>query len=161
METTHFIGHDDEGTRYYAEIRLEQSGKTVEFTDHTTGTLEYEFAVCGFAIEKNRRQASSAGQMCDDFLKITKPAEGWQLSDIAELVELWREWHLNEMQAWSDEQRVAAVLAKFDYDKLRYLVDSTGYKYGSKWLARQLPPGHVDRIKHFMSLPSGRVPVSY
>lgn len=160
-ETQHYLGRDVDGTRYYAQIRLDEADQSVEFTDHTHGSLLYSFAASGFAIEKGRREAAAGGQICETFTQIVDLADGWAHSDINSLVEIWREWHLNNTNAWSDEQRAQAKAANFDYDTLRDLTDSAGYKYGSKWLARQLPQGVVDEVKRLQDLPFGSVPDTY
>lgn len=161
METTHFIGIDNAGMRYYVGIRLVEKNEPSEMTDHTTRVLTYRFSADGFSIKKRKREADSAGQMLDKFKNITEPAEGWKLEDIQSIVAIWSRWHLNDMRAWSDEQRDEAVAANFDYDKLKALTDSTGYQYGHKWLAEQIPADVIAEIKRIMSLPCGDVPDSY
>lgn len=157
--STHFIGTDHEGTRWYAEFELtEVNLEHRHFTDHTIGTLTHTFTASGFAIEKNRREASMAGQ-CLDQLQLTEftPATGWTKRDIEELLVYWRFWHLNEMHAASDEQASGGKTADRNLGEL----DSHGYRLGSEWLAKQIPLMVRQNITRLSELPVGKVPSTY
>lgn len=81
-----------------------------------------------------------------------KPAPGWTTESIARFLDVWREWHLNDMRAGTPAQRKAlkdmppAVYPVSHYDAAcaflaaRGLNPDNGYHYGSAWLRVDVPP---------------------
>lgn len=80
------------------------------------------------------------------------------------MVEVWKRWHLNDMQAGSPSQRAwleANPIApkEYAYPKSHYDVvsaklaevglnpDESGYKYGHSWLKEELPADIVAEIQ--------------
>lgn len=152
--STHFIGRDESGARYYVEIRLDEVNTLAKMTDHTADVLTHEFAASGFIIAKGARNAFAAGQMIQDLMFLQNLADGWTVGDVVSLVNIWRDWHLNGINAGSDEHKANGVTTVGE-------PDSTGYRYGSAWLARQLPGEVRDEIERLQSLPTGKVPSTY
>lgn len=81
-------------------------------------------------------------------------ADGWSLSSVRKLRDIWAEWHLNDMQAGTESQRKAIADAtdggwkpdpmdgyKSTCDMLRErgLYVDNGYTYGSAWLRKDVP----------------------
>lgn len=86
------------------------------------------------------------------------PAKGWNSDLIVEFLAVWEKWHLNDMQAGTPEQM--EYLEKYpdikDYSKKCELLKQVGlyeidgYKYGSKWLTKELP---LEVVAFLKSLP--------
>lgn len=157
IQTTHFIGRTAEGDRVYVEIEIREVDKDVRFTDLTTGTLTHDLSISGFAIEKGKRLATMGGQITDSVREVTDFADGWTAEDVKSLLAIWDEWHLNGMNAASDEQREAG----WTYETHAGQADSNGYKIGSAWLARQLPEDVLAELARLRALPTGKVPTVY
>ena len=76
-----------------------------------------------------------------------------RLAPLLRLCEIWKEWHLNDLQAGTTLQMAAIGAARdggkiqdsADYDtaclalKECGLYEDRGYEYGSKWLVKRLP----------------------
>lgn len=160
--TAQFIGRTADRDRVYVEIRLtefdpENGGKDVRFTDLTTGKLTHGLGISGFVIGKGYRHAHGAGQVVSDVRQVTEFAKGWTRADVRSLLAIWDEWHLNQMNAESDEQRAAGMT----YETHPGHVDSNGYRLGSQWLARQLPEVVLEELARLRALPTGNVPTTY
>lgn len=92
------------------------------------------------------------GQAIADVEAFARAMPG-KCESLLRLCELWRDWHLNDMQAGTEAQSAAVKEAKLageigtrDYYgdackalEARGLLTDRGYKYGSKWLTRRLP----------------------
>lgn len=85
-----------------------------------------------------------------------KYAKGWNAKIVRKFVEIWKRWHLNDLQAGTPQQerfvrRYRARFPNYRYDygdmceKLKranlYEVEHNGepYKYGCKWLTESVP----------------------
>jgi hypothetical protein len=152
--TTQFIGRTDDGDRVYIEIRLTEIDGPVRFTNLTTGTLRHDLAISGDVIGKGRRTVHACGQIVSDVRRVVEPAKGWTAADVRSLLAIWGEWHLNGMNAESDEQRAAGITYASNPDH----VDSNGYKIGSAWLARQIPEDVLEEVARLRALPAGKIP---
>jgi hypothetical protein len=62
-----------------------------------------------------------------------QPAFGWTLDGVRELLTIWERWHLNDMRAGCEHQRVAGIR------ELGATCETCGYRYGSAWLREELP----------------------
>lgn len=107
---------------------------------------------------KNGEAWGCAGQIQDD-LEGLVPANGWTQEMVDEFLDIWREWHLNDMQAGSQRQmaflrewRKGREILSYDYeDECKALsevglledeecmVEGKPYRYGSSWLRKELP----------------------
>ncbi len=79
------------------------------------------------------------------------PAPGWKLDTIARFLDIWREWHLNDIQAGTPAQTAALkdmpaakhpvshYSAACAFLKERGLNPDNGYQYGSAWLKVAVP----------------------
>ncbi len=117
---------------------------------------------------KNGNCRGSCGQMYDSLLAdIVSYNEGWNKELVAQFVEVWKKWHLNDMQAGTPKQMQAIedwenAGNKYDYDKVvdflktAGIYEDNGYKYGSAWLFKEVPQTVVQFL---VELPdSKRVP---
>jgi hypothetical protein len=156
-ESTHLVGRTNGGSRVFVSIRLTRSNREVRFTDHTYGPQGWDLGISGFAICPGSREAYTAGQISGDLARVTNPAEGWTADDVRSLLETWQAWHLNTLNAESDEQRAAGIT----YRDNPTHVDSAGYKIGSAWLTRRLPDDVLAEVLRLRALPTGNVPTTY
>jgi hypothetical protein len=66
-------------------------------------------------------------------------------ADVMRLVQIWKEWHLNDVTAGTDAQMQALKNCKGDYTeqcnvlKSKDLHVDRGYEYGTQWLVKVLP----------------------
>lgn len=152
-----FLGRKADGEKVYAAARLER--KTVEAIQTVTHEKKsgeiLEFAASGHSVGKFQRHSSenwiSAGQMMDELLEITEPAPGWTLEEIRKFHRLWKNWHLNALNAGC--QHVPTPLYEdSEYGKRVDLKNTpacpeTGYRYGHAWLYRPIPAVIVDEMQ--------------
>ena len=76
---------------------------------------------------------------------------------LARLVEIWKKYHLNDMNAGTPKQEQALEIINdgsysenCDYLESIGLLEDNGYVYGSGWLYQELPKSIVKEIKDFM-----------
>lgn len=78
------------------------------------------------------------------------------LKDLEKIIELWKEYHLNNFNAGTDKQKVAIdqnpdiKFKRYDliceYLKSIDLYEDRGYRYGSSWLIRLIPKDVLDSL---------------
>ena len=134
----------------------------VELRDSDKGP---EFSVCGNLWNVTHTDIICGGQCVDDlFWEYGKQMQNPKL--YAEILELWKKYHLNGMHAGTEEQEDAiaewkAEGNKYDYkaicqmliDKGLYEVEVDGepYLYGHGWLYREIPEYTLERIRKIIS----------
>lgn len=104
--------------------------------------------------------AISFGQIRDELLNIEKLAEGWTVGKVAKLHQIWKEYHLNDMQAGSPAQRAWIaqtgivkyddILAQMPADILHdatELRNGKPYTYGSAWLRMDIPADVLEWLR--------------
>ena len=139
--------------RKNCEVTLE-----VELRDIDKGP---EFSVCGNLWNSRHTDILWGGQCVDNlFEEFGKQMERPKL--YAEILQLWRKYHLNGMNAGTEEQTEAVEEWKaqgnaYDYTKVcDYLkeiglyeveYEGTPYRYGTGWLYREIPEVSLNRIK--------------
>lgn len=117
------------------------------------------FSMQGERWQTHKRDIDWGGQCCDELVKAFPNDK-----KAARMVEIWKEWHLNDMNAGTHEQD--AELAKHVYpgysvEKSHYdwackilkaaglyevMLDGKPYCYGRAWLFRPLPELIVNEI---------------
>ena len=113
---------------------------------------------------RNGNAVGGCGQLSLSATDISEPAPGWSTERIAQFLDVWEKWHLNDMRAGSPAQR--AHLATLQYpgysatrshyewacDELRAvgLHPDAGYLYGSSWLREDVPD---DVVAFLFALP--------
>lgn len=144
--TTHRIGTTAEGGYIVVEIKLTTQSFDRHTIDHEPITNVQRLSITGEHYHPGDRRGdpSSGGQIVDDLALITVPAPGWSLDEIAELANIWQDWHLNDMQAGCAHQTVI-VYESTPYGRRVDLNGTTaantcpvGYRYGSSWLVKPL-----------------------
>ena len=101
--------------------------------------------------KNNKKEFIAGGQCRDTMLALfdnyhIKNIYPPNLSAFFQLLRLWREWHLNDMQPGTKRQQAAlAPYGDMPY-KTRCILakelgvhDDKGYKYGSEWLIKPIP----------------------
>lgn len=92
------------------------------------------------------------------------PAPGWTRGMLAQFFEVWKTWHLNDMQAGTPAQMAELAKHKFVPSggisgryawalatlRAAALAEDNGYKYGSAWLRKEVP---ADVLAFLQSLP--------
>lgn len=133
------------------ELRTRQAQAEQRTIDlESPPAIYWELSVCGAIDEKNGRgrwQEVSGGQNIEEIAEIY--ADDPQVQKVAEL---WREWHLNDLNAGTRTQAAFIEKHKGDYPEWRYdyseacdilkaadLYTDRGYKYGHAWLLKVMP----------------------
>jgi hypothetical protein len=110
----------------------------------------------------------SFGQGIDTVAAFARKLEPEQRSALKRLCELWRKWHLNDMNAGTEAQQAAlASMPKEDggdwYGRACThlagcdLLTDRGYKFGSKWLVRALPAEVVSELETLCATLGGKL----
>lgn len=83
-----------------------------------------------------------------------KPAPGWDAAMLRRFVEVWNDWHMNDMRAGTPRQ-TAYLAGKFYVDfsdavellKQAGIYEDDGYRYGTAWLREDVPDDVLDWLK--------------
>ena len=70
----------------------------------------------------------SCGQ-CQDNIKITRYAEGWDRASVTKFLDIWNRWHLNDMNAATAEMRQAGWLEMASREIFKYSFSFTSAAY--------------------------------
>lgn len=142
------IGKTKEGRGITLEVALTKQGPEVTTTGepikHETVTHEKITEWLELSITGNIPQ-HGGGQVQDSLLEsIAAFAPEVDHEKVSRIVEVWRTWHLNGVQAECVHQRNG-----FSSDPAisGQICSVTGYKYGSAWLIKVLPAEIVEEVK--------------
>ena len=98
------------------------------------------FSMSGNIWNNRKTDIICGGQCCEDFIEFfpnNKP--------LKRLIEIWNEWHLNDLNAGTRKQKEALKNFKGDYIKQCEFLESknllidNAYIYGTAWLLNPLP----------------------
>jgi hypothetical protein len=135
------IGRKADGDKVYVQARfehlpddLDEAATWRETVDHQQTTERLRLSFTGVVVGKHGSIANdgawrSCGQVTSELYELTKLEPGWTVADVAKLIEIWDEWHLNDMNAGCVHQT--------DFASAPCPV--TGYKWGHAWLFKPLP----------------------
>lgn len=154
-----YVGRTSDGDRLWIEIRLEpQSGRGFKSIEHEDVEGEfYRLSICGSGLYKGSRTRGDidfGGQCVDMLADVTKLERPWTAEQLADLLEIWKEWHLNDTTAGCAHQ--TPVYAEDQYGRnvpsleLTPPCPETGYRYGHAWLIRTLPADVLARVREHM-----------
>ena len=140
-----YLGKTKTGEKYYLSVELRERTNGVSI-DHQTLENYQEIAFTGTLISKYgsinyNRGFISGGQNFALLREITEPAKGFTLADIRQIHQLWKAWHLNDMNSHCAHQDRQVAWDSVGNCPL------TGYRAGSAWLVRELPASVIDEIK--------------
>lgn len=131
-----FLGRNKEGEKFYLNLEFRR-GESGISTNHET-LDEYEtVSFSGYLLSKYGsmdydRGIISVGQNYEHLLRLVYPAKGFRFADICHIHNLWRTYHLNDMQSHCAHQDKAVK-----WDEVAPC-SVTGYKAGSAWLVEPL-----------------------
>lgn len=178
-----YVGMTDDGMRVYIEIEyghgLNAHITPVETTDHREIDRPSGLSITGYGTFSGRAASVMGGQITSTLLEVTRPAPGLERPDLLALVRIWDAWHLSDMTAACDHMDLDTVPAdlptyvpsysatgpsrhKGDLDRtgwmLKHLVcPVTGYRYGRKWLAREVPAEILAELEGILGKRAARV----
>lgn len=149
---TGYIGRTSDRGRMFvtAELREEQARPGKRDTEHRPVEGSYlVLSISGDWIPYRSSTVQSCGQNISD-LADTIPEGRWSLDNAAALLQVWRHWHLNDMQAG------CSAMPRFIPN--RYGPDGDNwderpecpvrdYRWGQAWLLERLPDTVVDLVK--------------
>lgn len=133
------------------EVKIEVRKRT--FTDYETRqeVIGYEFSACGSGL--------GCGGQCLDHFK--EKAEQYMIDEsrrelFNRVFEIWNKYHLNTMIAGTKKQEECLkeyeTNHKYNYTEAckyleeRNLLVDNGYRYGTGWLGKQIPPEIMDEV---------------
>lgn len=133
------IGRDIAGNKYYISVEIKPvQGNPAQDIYHQPITGAPVLSVSGVIISKygslvHDRGWIRAGQCLDDFKQITQFSNRWSLLNLVDILAIWREHHLNDMNSHCAHQDKA-----IKWDSVPPCT-VTGYRAGSAWLYSPLP----------------------
>lgn len=113
-----------------------------------------KLSITGVIEPKKNGDASSCGQIVDTIdenLKKISYADNWDRIKATQFVEIWKDWHLNDMNAGTQKQEIyiknwlSKTGKKYEYNKVcemlktANLYNDNGYTYSEKWLSCEVP----------------------
>tara|TARA_R100001440_G_scaffold56061_1_gene75886 strand:+ start:467 stop:931 length:465 start_codon:yes stop_codon:yes gene_type:complete len=151
-KTIHLGGEQKKGSSII-EIELKETHKGWCFS--ASGLHDYQYCR-----STKMWDYQCAGQCLETIAK-----KWWQSKKVITIVELWRKYHLNDMNAGSPKQTAhLASLGEYQsYDwaceelkKVDLLYDKEfspdqPYRYGSAWLYREIPKKDLETIKSIIN----------
>jgi hypothetical protein len=157
-----YVGRTSDGSRLWIEITLEpQAGRegwqTVEHEQVPERFYRLSITDKGLvkgSTARRRNDIDFAGQCGDELAHVAQPAKGWTAEQLADLLAIWDEWHLNDLTAgcahqhpWVMPDRYGRNVPSLMFTKR---CPETGYRYGHGWLVRTLPADVVTRVREHM-----------
>lgn len=128
-------------------------------TDHSTAQHVTQLSVTGWTVGPHARTLWGGGQNRDDVASVVDfRGSSWTASDVASLVGLWDRWHLNTMRPGCVHQVRPSGLSMSDALDSIPPCEETGYRWGSAWLAEELPLEARTELARLRDLDPGHVP---
>jgi len=126
------LGRTADGARVFVTVETSEHSGNRQTVEHEPISEWTQLSIQGEVIDKHHHEASSLGQIVDELRNIATYAPGWNRAKVARLGSLWRQWHLNDVQAGCAHMDLPADTSYDARKDIRCTV--TGYKYGSAWL---------------------------
>lgn len=149
-----------DGSRFYLTLNLRHSERSNAQTVEHEPITEYDSVTFMGAIAEGRRKnATTTGQIVglltyrDEF----KPVNGFTEDDLQNIVQIWHEWHCNDMNAACAHMGPGA-LKRWQETGIGDVCETSGYRYGSAWLVKPLPAEVVAKVRE---IASGEHPEKY
>ena len=153
FQHTHKIGRDPVGRSVEITVELRQNEKGITLS------------MCGDVWQKNRSDIIAGGQLEDHIFDYLKKYL-YPRDKIKRMVEVWKEYHLNDMNAGCEHQRAEQwgekelILPSGEKKRSGWVYEKEhpegvlskpcpvcGYQYGSAWLFRAIPEEIIQEIK--------------
>ena len=140
------LGKTPDGETVTVQIRLGAFPNPQAFRTVTHEPLPpepLELAIAGNIYERGR---DVGGGQCIDTAALVQPGP-WSAEDLARLVEIWRRWANNGLNAGCAHMTLPEDTS---YDARKDIrCPETGYKYGSAWLFDPLPDDVIEDVRRF------------
>lgn len=179
------LGKTPDGYRFVIHVEYgpddmgnaERNPNPISFHTHEPIPYPAVLSITGEVCDLSKRRSSpyfivGAGQCVGDLRAITEPAGQLTLEDTRRLADLWDAWHLNTMRAAcahmdlsvvpedvpsfvSSEDRRAGRLDRSGWMQANLVCPTSGYKYGSAWLAEPVPDEVVEEIAALLEKAKG------
>ena len=142
-------------------LKVQHFDEPRETVDHQWVTSVTQFTAMGMLYSNPGALEISGGQNLDELLDVcARPEAPFTERDVLSLHQIWRRWHLNDMNA-ACVHMVGDVLV---YEEDRYspggrriscsltVCPETGYTYGKKWLIEPLPGDVEAEVRRLLAL---------
>lgn len=166
---TAYLGRDAYRNRVFVEVDKEiMTTDAFRSVEHEPLTGFTRLSITGWTIRYRSNTMDSAGQTVDALVGMTEFAEGWTETDVNSLRRIWRQWHLNDMQAACahmnkrEAQKAYASVERpwtmKDADLPPAMIcPETGYRYGNAWLVKTVPAEIWAELDRLAALPHGTI----
>lgn len=123
-----------------------------------------KLSICG--VEGPTRGGNARGgcgqivmSMDDRYVGALNCAPGWDRLLVRAFLGVWRDWHLNDMQAGTPEQTAILKANEFPGYPASYytwacgvleergMLEHNGYRYGTAWLKKEIPPSVLEFLR--------------
>lgn len=134
------VGRTAEGERVYVNMHLENLEQGVRFS------------AMGSIVGKGCRNAHAGGQCLDILTEVVKPSKGLTRADVLMIHEIWKQYHLNDMNAGCEHMTKAKGWA------VGMTCPVCGYRWGSSWKYRPIPDYIMKEISRLQGILGGLPP---
>lgn len=158
---TGYVGRTADGRRVWLELELRGWSRSGESVEHQPVTGYTELSVCASGLDKGSKRGIDIdfGGQCDDAVaEVVRPAPGWTVAELAEVVEVWHRWHLNGVKAG------CVHLAGVTDTKVECPVQAADpdieepYRWGHAWLIEPLPSDVITQVRAWAAKLDGSYP---
>ena len=144
-EKSIIVGETPDSGITQVTVNIERRKCLKQTIDHK---MVSEYSIISFAGENDR----AIGQIVNELEYLYNNGKLFiKKSDLKRIIELWNEWHLNDMNAACIHQTPFSV-NEFSYEKFKELAQKetakcpVGYRYGSDWLLKPVPDEVIKEI---------------
>ena len=142
-------------TLHLGKVAYSSKSQVNEVTIEITLTNS-RLSICGYIWNRQKTDIEAGGQ-CYDCIRALFPHN----KKVQRIIEIWQEWHLNDMHAGTPEQEAylkgKGLLGASKYEEACQALKEAGlyevkyngkpYKYGHDWLKREIPQEIIEEIK--------------
>lgn len=142
-----YVGAMEDGVRVFVDVKVQTVDREFQTVDHETVQGGQRLSLTGTT-------RYSAGQITSDVRAVVKPAKGITLEDLQELLDIWEEYHLNDMNALCSHQTVKWEDAKYGRRMDLAAIGAcpvSGYRPGSAWLYKTVPDSVLERVRDILT----------
>lgn len=126
------VGRTAEGERVYVHMKFKNIEQGVRFS------------ATGAVVAKGERDSHSYGQCLDALLEVVKPTKGLTRSDILMMHEIWKQYHLNDMNAGCEHMGEGWTFGD--------VCPKCDYRWGSAWKYRPIPDYIMKEISRLQGI---------